>query len=215
MHRRRQIPLEPASDEVRPREGRRRRFPSAALLTVLAFAASGVGAQETRGAPDAPNYYTYRDGDRTLKVALQEELVLTRTKVEAVDSSEVLASVGDAFIVRLQPEEDAPNAVSAASSALAARPPDAQPVFRSEGGTLMALPGGVIVQLDQAELRADAFFVANGIALDRVEALDWLAGGFFVKTQPGFPSLNLANELAAQAGVKISSPNWWRETTTR
>ena len=29
----------------------------------------------------------------------------------------------------------------------------------------------------------------------------------------GFPSLNVANTLAAQDGVLISSPNWWREHT--
>ena len=45
--------------------------------------------------------------------------------------------------------------------------------------------------------------------------MEFLENGFLVQTEPGFPSLELANELAAQEGVVISSPNWWREVETR
>ena len=211
MHRRSPIPLEPAAHEVPPRGGRRHRFPSAALLTILALAAPGAEAQEPPDEPDAPAY-TYRDGDRTLKVVLQEDLVLTRAQVAAGDDSEVLASVGDAVILRLQPAEDDPTAVSSASGALAARPPDAQPVFRSEGGMLMALPGGVIVLFDEEwdAARAMGFFAAEGISRDRVSELP-LHNGYLVATAPGFPSLELANRLADSPGVEVSSPNWWRD----
>ena len=34
---------------------------------------------------------------------------------------------------------------------------------------------------------------------------------YFIETEPGFPSLNLANELAGQDGVVLSSPNWQTE----
>ena len=94
---------------------------------------------------------------------------------------------------------------------------DTQPVFRSESGALMTLPGGVLLALDPEWSRSDtdAFFSDNGIEPDRVSELGFVANGFFVETEPGFPSLNLANALAAQDGVEVSSPNWWTETTTK
>ena len=92
-----------------------------------------------------------------------------------------------------------------------------QPVFLSESGELMTLPGGVIVALN-AEWDTDAtaaFFTRNGIELDRVSELSYVTNGFFVQTGPGFASLDLANALAGQPGVELSSPNWSRERTTR
>ena len=91
-------------------------------------------------------------------------------------------------------------------------------MFRSESsGTLMTLPGGVLLVLDAAWSKAEtnSFFARNRIKLNRVSALDIAANSFFVETAPGFPSLDLANTLAAQDGVRISSPNWWREHTTK
>ena len=44
---------------------------------------------------------------------------------------------------------------------------------------------------------------------------DFAINAFFVETEPGFPSLNLANELAEQEGVLISSPNWRTEVSLR
>ena len=51
--------------------------------------------------------------------------------------------------------------------------------------------------------------------MDRVSELDYVANGFFVETEPGFPSLDLANALAVQDGVEVSSPNWAREVTPK
>ncbi|WP_420626626.1 hypothetical protein [Candidatus Poriferisodalis sp.] len=45
--------------------------------------------------------------------------------------------------------------------------------------------------------------------------LDYIDNGYFVETEPGFPSLNLANSLATQDGVVLSSPNWWTELVTK
>ena len=91
------------------------------------------------------------------------------------------------------------------------------PVFRSASGALMTLPGGVLLALDPQwdTGTAHAFFARNGIKLDRVSELGYLTNGFFVETASGFASLDLANALAGQAGVYLSSPNWWRERTTK
>ena len=81
----------------------------------------------------------------------------------------------------------------------------------------MTLPGGVLLVLSSgwSQAETNAFFSNNGIKMDRVSELDYVANGFSVETEPGFPSLDLANALAVQDGVEISSPNWGREVTSR
>ena len=81
----------------------------------------------------------------------------------------------------------------------------------------MALPGGVVLVLDEewSQSRIEEFFSENNILAHLWSALEFLDNGFLVQTEPGLPSLELANELAAQEGVVISSPNWWREVETR
>ena len=94
---------------------------------------------------------------------------------------------------------------------------DTLPVFRSESGALMTLPGGVLLVLSSewSQAETNAFFSNNGIKMDRLSELDYVTNGFFVETGPGFPSLDLANALAVQEGVEISSPNWGREATPK
>ena len=94
---------------------------------------------------------------------------------------------------------------------------DTLPVFRSESGALMTLPGGVLLVLSSgwSQPETNAFFSNNGIKMDRVSELDYAANGFLVETEPGFPSLDLANALAVQDGVEISSPNWGKEVTPK
>ena len=81
----------------------------------------------------------------------------------------------------------------------------------------MTLPGGVLLVLSSewSLTETNAFFSNNGIKMDRVSELDYVANGFFIETEPGFPSLDLANALAMQEGVEISSPNWGREATPK
>ena len=139
--------------------------------------------------------YTWQDGDRTLRVRLQTDLTVEPD--------------GD---VRSRGSGDGGVGVRGDSD-----PNGAQPVFRSESGALMTLPGGVLLVLDAtwSGQQVDGFLARNSIAKSRVSELGFLPNGFFVETAPGFPSLHLANALAGQDGVEISSPNWWTESTTR
>ena len=93
----------------------------------------------------------------------------------------------------------------------------AEPVFRTESGALMTLPGGVVLVLDASwdEATVEGFFAEHGIARSSVTEQSFGANAFLVDTEPGFPSLELANTLAVQDGVRISSPNWRREVETR
>ena len=81
----------------------------------------------------------------------------------------------------------------------------------------MTLPGGVLLALDPEwdKAQVDKFFSDNDISKEQVSELGLIPNGFVVETEAGFPSLDLANSLAGQEGVEISSPNWWREVETR
>ena len=148
--------------------------------------------------------YTWLDGNRTQEVRLQSDLVVTSDgDITSKDQSATDSSRIDSH--------------STVDPAEAREVSEGYPVFRSQAGTLMTLPGGVIVVLDAewTTKQVDAFLTANGISTERVSELGWLSNGFFIDTDPGFASLNLANELAVEAGVELSSPNWWMEHTTR
>ena len=145
--------------------------------------------------------YTWQDGDRTMTVKLQTDLVVEK---------------GSGGLPRdvVSANEDGTNVVRSADGQSKS---DTLPVFRSASGALMTLPGGVLLVLSSewSQAETNAFFSNNGIKMDRVSELDYVANGFFVETEPGFPSLDLANALAVQDGVEISSPNWGREATPK
>ena len=145
--------------------------------------------------------YTWQDGDRTMTVKLQTDLVVEKDS-GGLPRDVVSANDGGTNVVR---------------SADGQSKSDTLPVFRTESGALMTLPGGVLLVLSSewSQAETNAFFSNNEIKMDRVSELDYVANGFFVETEPGFPSLDLANALAAQDGVEISSPNWGRQATPK
>ena len=145
--------------------------------------------------------YTWQDGEHTRRVRLIPSLVAQRS-TGIVSSDLVVVDRGTQAIVLRQPRHGS----------------TAGPVFLSEsGGGLMVLPGGVLLALDPEwdEGRIDRFFSAGGIKRDRVTRKDFAGNGFFVETDPGFPSLELANALAEKAGVVFAAPNWQRELVPR
>ena len=169
--------------------------PKANLETQMARPSEGDDSGLEGDSPGT--VYTWQDGDRTLRVVLESRQAVHETVADTTEDSEVAKGASD-NVVR---ERSVPGS-------------DGQPVFRSEsGGELMTLPGGIILALDPEwdQHTVERFFSRNGIALDRTSELDFLPNGFFVETEPGFPSLELANTLADQDGVILSSPNWSRE----
>ena len=117
--------------------------------------------------------YTWQDGDRTMTVLLQTDLVVERG-ADGLPRDVVSAN------------EDGTNVVR---SAEAQSKGDTLPVFRSESRALMTLPGGVLLVLSSewSQAETNAFFSNNGIKMDRVSELGFVANGFFVETEPGFP----------------------------
>ena len=161
---------------------------------------TGATRSEPPAQPEGKTY-SWEDGDRTLNVVLQEDLVVQKTS--EVTAADVVVSKGVVdSIVEKQTGHGS----------------DDGPVFKSEsGGELMTLPGGVLLALDPTwdGTQVEDFFSENGISADQVSELDFIENGFVVETGSGFPSLDLANELASQDGVLISSPNWSREVETK
>ena len=168
--------------------------------------------------------YTWQDGDRTVGARLQLDLVVLDDGA-IVSREEVVADTGNRQTVprgtgsgdRRSDGAGGGGKSDGAGGGQSESVGDPQPVFLSDSGELMTLPGGIVVVLDP-EWDADeaaVFFTGNGIALSRVSSLDYLTNGFFVETDPGFASLGLANALAGQVGVELSSPNWRRERTAK
>ena len=144
--------------------------------------------------------YTWQDGRHTRRASVQIDLV-AQAEEETRSDDIVVRGGGEEHVVRRQPRHD--------EAAL--------PVFRSESGEILTLPGGVLLALDASwdQARVDQFFLENGITGDRIARQQFAVHGFLVETAPGFPSLELANTLAALDGVLLSSPNWRREETLR
>ncbi len=164
-------------------------------LHVVAHSATTVLPQLAAQSEGA--VYTWEDGDTTLRVVAQEDSPLENPLDSAVDD-EIVAKDPSSNIVPRQAGDSA----------------GAYPVFRSEsGGGLMTLPGGVLLALDPAWDRdaVERFLALNGIQPDHRSELGFIKNGFLITTEPGFPSLELANALAAQEGVVSSTPNWWTE----
>ena len=170
--------------------------------------------------------FTWHEGDLTLEARLQLDMaVVAETAVTA--GAAVVASTGDGNVVAHSKgsgtpvasavSDDSNNTTTTGTASGVSRTVGGQPVFRSQSGELMTLPGGVIVVLDEGWDAATvaAFWAGNGVPTDRVSPLDFAPNGFLVETGPGFASLDLANALAAQHGVEVSSPNWWTERTAR
>ena len=144
----------------------------------------------SRGAYEEGGVYTWRDGDRVMTVRLEQGEDKQASGVRQSDP-----------VLRSKSGAD--------KQASGVRQSD--PVFRSEsGGDAMTLPGGVLLVLDPSwsPSTVNAFFSRNKINGDRVSPLHYLDNGFFIETEPGFPSLHLANDLADKEGVGISTPNW-------
>ena len=153
------------------------------------------------GSTDQGSVHTYEDGDRTVRVVLQDDLVLQKNSA-VTPSDSVVVKGSTQSIIRKGSDGGQDNL----------------PVFRSEsGGGLMTLPGGVLLSLDPKwdKAQVDRFFSDSNISPEQVSELGFIPNGFLVETEAGFPSLDLANSLASQDGVEISSPNWWSEVEAK
>ncbi len=145
--------------------------------------------------------HTWQDGEHTRRVYLQPNLVLQDPTDNTSEDVVVRAGRMENVVQRTARHDEQ----------------DTLPVFRSASGSIMTLPGGVLLVLDEQwdQRRINTFVATNGIDKGSVRALDFTPNAFFIDTAPGLASLELANALAAEEGVVIASPNWRREVVPR
>lgn len=190
------VPAGPLSDERSLVPAGPPAVPAAQVSTSLSPAASqsdpgsdpGPGVEGTPEPPEpsCDRTFTYWDGDAQRTVALCSEM------------PSVGGDPGDRRGKRGGPSAGA----------------GAEPlVFRSESGVEMTLEHSIVLVLDAGWSGAEVnrFLVRNGIRSSTVTPMGWLPNGFVVSTGPGIAPLVLANALARQDGVVMSSPNWASE----
>ena len=148
--------------------------------------------------------YTWQDADRTMTVLIQDDLTVGENGKLATHTPSQ------------SNEQNGLGARDRTGSADANEEPPL-PVFRSRSGSIMTLPGGVLLALDETWTtdEASTFLTRNSIEPSRISELDYLTNGFFINTEPGFPALELANSLAGQNGVVAASPNWRHEVSAK
>lgn len=152
-------------------------------------------------ASDEGDTYTWRDGEHKRRVRVVPGLTVQASTLNS-DDDLVFADDGERSIVQRGRQ----------------RADGGEPVFMEQSsGELMTLPGGVLLAFepDWTAEAIDRFFADNGIAPSNVSNASFTKNAFFVETAPGLPSLQLANALADQEGVILSSPNWRRESYHR
>ncbi len=172
------------------------RIPAGPVAELSSLSTSGTKDSSAKG-DSSGSVYTWQDGDRTQRVVLQNDLVV-QSKSEGTSKGIVVARMGAYSVVEAEFRQGSGD----------------QPVFKSEsGGGLMTLPGGVMLALDPEwdQATVDKFLEGNGVDAGKVSEMEFLDNFFFVETDPGFPSLDLANSLADEDGVVISSPNWLQQ----
>lgn len=181
---------------------------SAILWTAWAIA-SGPKAQALE----------WHDGDRTLKLFHQKALVAEFSQQPALSRSVPARSIkqqGNARILNLGSETRATQSLVKARGAADSASTYSE-VFADEreGGRLRALPGDIIVQFEDTLSEADIEKFAKSKELKLLRKLEFQANTYLIASPPGMASLELANQLYEEEGVRQSSPNWWVETSAR
>ena len=137
--------------------------------------------------------YTWEDGDRTLNVVLQEDLTIQKTADITSGAEWSQGGHGEHRTEAGQPDSRRSSSVPLGIGWRADDP--ARRRAAVAGPRVGTRP----------KSRASSLRTTS---MDSVSELGFLPNGFLVETEPGFPSLELANSLAAQDGVAVSSPNW-------
>ncbi len=175
------------------------------FLISNAAAQTDTTQAEVSESEDEEQYYKYMDGDTERYIVLRQDLVMERYNPKQQDGADklppnaIILDDGERFrVVKKQSWHQEGD-------------DDLFPVFSSFSGVVMALKGGVFLVFESklSQQESNTFFAEYGIDLARVSLVDDMDGVFFIDTNPGLSSLELANKLAKAEQVIISVPNWW------
>ena len=172
----------------------------AAILALAAFATQACAQVKA-----APGNYVWYDGGKPRQLQLDSTVTAEFGDRAEAGGEPVLRGNG----VRIWRQQDQAATRAAAGGA-------ASPVFRdSEGGAIRALPGNVIVRLDQSW---NAQQVADWLKENRLSEVRRLPIGgnvLVLSSPPGLASLELANRLQQSGQVVSAQPEWWEQRSTR
>ncbi len=194
------------------------------FLSIIIIYFQGLAAKDS---PSSDLYYY--DGGQRIELTIKEGLVAefgvpaNSTSQKSNISSPILIADPKADLLRKQGNvhiwktNAQGGSVSTSKSLNQSKRIGYSPVFRSsQDGTLLALPGNIIVEFSPSLSHSH---IENWLAmkgLRPVKKLEIANRNFYeVETPAGVPALNLANSLVGQEGVVSSSPNWWREVSPK
>ena len=161
--------------------------------------------------------YTYHDGKRERTIYLQTDLVAQFGRQSAPMATQAEANFQSRQVRIWKLKGDSKLKSLIQEKASLSKEGFDSPVFTNgkNGGSKRALPGNVIVSLEVHWGQEQVQAWAENQNLKLLKKLPLKGNLFLVATQPGWPSLDVANKLRNQNGVLWATPNWWVERTAR
>lgn len=172
------------------------------MITMMALAFATQACAQGKSESGA---YIWYDGGKPRSLQLDRSLLADFSSQAEAGQQPVVRSNG----IRIWRQQE-----QAATRALVGG--KTSPVFRdSEGGTMRALPGNVIVRLDPSwtEPQLAAWLKEN--SLTELRRLPIGRNILVVFSPPGLPALDLANRLQESGKVVSAQPEWWEQRSAR
>jgi hypothetical protein len=166
--------------------------------------------------------YRYYDGEKEIKVYLQEDLVAefnskSNSYVKSMDPSSMpIKKAGLVNVYKISNASLKSQIKQGTLTKNLQQASNVSEVFRSDSGTLMALPGNIILTFKNGvnESQIQSLLKKYGLTLVRTNMiLDKTY--YIVKYKPGIAALELANQLRNESMVESSQPDWWIEFSLR
>jgi hypothetical protein len=166
--------------------------------------------------------YLYYDGEKEIKVYLQEDLVAefnskSNSYVKSMDPSSMpIKKAGLVNVYKISNASLKSQLKQGTLTKNLQQTSNVSEVFRSDSGTLMALPGNIILTFKNGvnESQIQSLLKKYGLTLVRTNMiLDKTY--YIVKYKPGIAALELANQLRNESMVESSQPDWWKEFSLR
>ncbi len=181
----------------------------------------GLNSQEKIKPIPKGKEYSYFDGNREIKVYLQEDLLAelhpNRSYIKSFDANAIpVKKFGNVKIYRVKDTKIKDQVIQGRFTKNIASNVPISEVFRSENGIFMALPGNLILSFKDEikEQEILNFLEKRGLVLIQKQVLSGKTF-YVVKYKPGIECLELANQLKNEPIVEISLPDWWQEFSLR
>ncbi len=179
--------------------------------------------QESLSQYNIAGEFFYKEGEKLIKIYLIEDMVVELGKnpyiINNLDpSSTLIVKKGIVHLYKIQNKflkkeikeknftkkwnQDSQSSISE--------------VFISESGTILALPGRIIISFKE---NVDTKTIENFLNKRELTIIRTNNLGnkkyYILQYKPGIPALELANELSNETIVEYCQPDWWKEFSLR